>query len=101
MPILPIVLLVMLSLAWYATLCVVVARRRLDRSRSNQPIPTREKLTATGASEQIARLLAEGRKIEAIKAYREEISGTGLKDAKSAIDDILQRARAADMSAPT
>ncbi|TDE94816.1 hypothetical protein EXU48_08445 [Occultella glacieicola] len=38
-----------------------------------------------GPSSRVADLLARGKKIEAIKAYREE-TGAGLKEAKDAVD---------------
>lgn len=42
-------------------------------------------LIEAGASSSVAELLANGKTIEAIKAYREE-NKVGLKEAKSAID---------------
>jgi hypothetical protein len=42
----------------------------------------------TGPSDRVRRLAAEGRKIEAIKAYREEMGG-GLKEAKDAVEGIV------------
>ncbi|HZC76451.1 MAG TPA: hypothetical protein VE258_01800, partial [Ktedonobacterales bacterium] len=46
---------------------------------------------ATGASERVAALVAEGHMIEAIKAYRQE-TGVGLREAKIAIDGLVRRA---------
>src|SRR5690606_3168978 len=48
---------------------------------SGQPPPT----DAVGARSQIAELIANGRKIEAIKRYR-DLTGAGLKESKDAID---------------
>ena len=44
---------------------------------------------AAGVTDGIAELLAEGRKIEAIKLYRER-TGVGLKEAKDAVDRLQE-----------
>ena len=44
------------------------------------------------ASDQIADLIRRGKKIEAIKVYREQ-TGVGLKDAKDAVEDMERRLR--------
>ncbi len=46
------------------------------------------------ASEQIRDHLFAGRKIDAIKLYRESIPGTGLKEAKDAVDAFEANLRA-------
>jgi ribosomal protein L7/L12 len=45
------------------------------------------------ASDRVKMHLSTGNKIEAIRAYREENPGVGLKEAKEAVED-LQRGRA-------
>jgi len=79
-------------LAWYVGLMIVVARRRLGVSGPLKPFPDKEALVDAGASEHMASLLADGRKIDAIQAYRQEMNRPGLKEAKLAVDAILARA---------
>jgi len=46
-----------------------------------------------GFDEEIKRLIRSGRKIEAIKLYRERFTGVGLKDAKDAVEAIEREMR--------
>jgi ribosomal protein L7/L12 len=50
-------------------------------------------VAAVGGNATVLTLLAAGRKIEAIKVYR-EATGVGLKDAKDAVEALEQRAAA-------
>jgi ribosomal protein L7/L12 len=51
-----------------------------------------EDLVAAGASQRVAALVAAGLKIDAIKAYRDEM-GIGLREAKTAVDGLSSHAR--------
>ena len=53
-------------------------------------LPAPERRSFSNAEEEIVFLLEQGRKIEAIKLYREQ-TGTGLKEAKEAVEDIARR----------
>ena len=80
--------------AWMLVLRMIVAiRRRVLHMPTPAPWwPPQGELMAAGASEEMAALIAAGQKIYAIKLYREEM-GTGLYEAKLAIDGVLIRAR--------
>ncbi len=85
---LPILVLMLSAMAFGFTLAIVLglARRRgPGPGRALPPAPPSE--TSRPAGEEIHRLIATGRKIEAIKVYREQ-TGCGLKEAKDAIDAI-------------
>lgn len=73
----------------FAALFMVLVRWRQRHAQPMRP-PRQGDLVALGASEQVAGHLAAGNKIAAIKAYREE-TGTGLYDAKTAIDGFVRR----------
>ena len=71
------------------------------RQRESMPPMWRlrpEDLVATGASERVAALVAQGHTIEAIKAYRDEV-GVGLRAAKTAVDGLRSRARTRQLMA--
>ena len=61
----------------------VVVALWIERSRVN---PTRVITEGSSLSPRVGALLASGRKIEAIKVYREE-TGVGLEEAKKAVED--------------
>lgn len=74
---------------------ISVVASLLQQRRATRPparVPQQEELVQVGASERVATLLAAGRKIDAIIAYREEAGGVGLTDAKRAVDAVLIRA---------
>lgn len=67
-------------------LAVVVAAVLRGRARARPP-----RIDPTTATEHdVHRLLSAGRKIEAIKAYR-ELHGVGLKEAKEAVERMQDR----------
>jgi ribosomal protein L7/L12 len=68
----------------------------LQERKARRPparVPRQEELVQVGASDRVAALLAAGRKIDAIIAYRDQSGGVGLTDAKRAVDAWLIRAR--------
>jgi ribosomal protein L7/L12 len=85
----------------YAVFYVIAARRvtaaHRRRQRYAQPLqpPRQDDLVAAGASEQVAALLAVGRKINAIKAYKDEM-GVGLTVAKRAVDGFESQGRTSE-----
>ena len=64
----------------------VLNRRRTDDLRQTGLYPP----PGQGSDADVERLVALGRKIDAIKLYR-EIHGTDLKSAKDAVDKIAQK----------
>jgi hypothetical protein len=75
------------------SMIVNIIRRQLGYSRLPKPFPRKEDLVSVGASEQIAALLASGRKIDAIRVYHQEANQQRLYTAKAAIDTFLVHAR--------
>jgi large subunit ribosomal protein L7/L12 len=72
---------------------LVVGRLTAPKERTTtiyQPAPARETVADAGADAEIDALLRRGNKIEAIKRYRETY-GTGLKEAKDAVEAIEAR----------
>ena len=79
------------------------AVRQLVRGSPVVPPPDPERLAAllrAGVSESVAACLAAGNKLGAIRLYREEHPGMGLKDAKDAIDRLLSSAPPPDQECP-
>src|SRR5207302_9114522 len=64
--------------------CGAWTDHRDKMSPGSEPAPA-----AIGLEERVRSLLAEGRKIEAIRAYRES-TGAGLKEAKDVVDALEQ-----------
>lgn len=98
----PVFLLLALTAGILAAACmcalllqtITAIRRRILHLPTPAPWwPPQGDLVAAGASDEMAALIAGGGKINAIKMYREE-TGVGLYEAKSAVDDVLIRARA-------
>ncbi len=56
------------------------------------PMQTLQTLGPAASSSDVMQLIRQGKKIEAIKLYREQ-TGVGLKDAKDAVEDIERRSR--------
>ena len=63
-----------------------INRRRADTLRQSGLLPAR----GQGTSADVERLVALGKRIDAIKVYR-EIHGTDLKSAKEAVDRLAAR----------
>lgn len=64
---------------------------KLSRSSSDGlPRPDRQPPPGEGTEADVERLVLSGRRIDAIKLYR-EIHGVGLKEAKEAVDKLAAR----------
>jgi ribosomal protein L7/L12 len=80
-------------------LAIFTARRQRQEVSTARPrLPRQEELEDEGASPAVAAHLAQGNKISAIKAYRDE-TGAGLYDSKVAVDQLASRVRARDFVA--
>ena len=66
------------------------AKDAIEALERGGDLPVPERRSFSNAEEEIVFLLEQGRKIEAIKLYREQ-TGTGLKEAKEAVEDIARR----------
>jgi ribosomal protein L7/L12 len=86
-----VVLLICLLGSPISMVTLLLRQRRATRPPERLPQP--EELVQVGASEPVATLLATGRKIEAIIAYREAAGRVGLTEAKRAVDAFLIGAR--------
>lgn len=64
---------------------IVLKSVDLRGSRASPAPKTRRVDTAAGSEDEIRSLLANGRKIDAIKLYR-ELHGVGLKEAKESVE---------------
>ena len=86
--------------SWVATISAWVAarRQRQEASRPRPRLPSQEELEAAGASPAVAAYLAQGNKISAIKAYRDE-THAGLYDSKMAVEQMVSRVLAKDFVA--
>ncbi len=65
---------------------LAVAKETVESLERGESLPTREPVDSTMEAE-IVRLLERGKKIEAIKVYRER-TGVGLKEAKDAVEAV-------------
>jgi ribosomal protein L7/L12 len=63
------------------------AKEAVEMLEREGRLPVAERRGLPNVSEEIVSLLEQGRKIEAIKLYREQ-SGAGLKEAKEAVEEI-------------
>jgi ribosomal protein L7/L12 len=59
-------------------------------SKSQGPVARPPTMAPLASSPDIEMLLRQGKKIEAIKVYREQ-TGVGLKDAKDAVEEMERR----------
>jgi len=80
------VLYIVVAVAAAALALNAMNRRRTDDLRQTGLYPP----PGQGSDADVERLVALGRKIDAIKLYR-EIHGTDLKSAKDAVDKIAER----------
>jgi len=80
------VLYIVVAFAAVALALNAMSRRRTDDLRQTGFVPP----PGQGSDADVERLVALGRKIDAIKLYR-EIHGTGLKTAKDAVDEIAEK----------
>jgi ribosomal protein L7/L12 len=80
------VLYIVVAVATGALALSVLNRRRTDDLRQTGLYPP----PGQGSDADVERLVALGRKIEAIKLYR-QIHGTDLKSAKDAVDKIAEK----------
>jgi ribosomal protein L7/L12 len=80
------VLYIVVAVAAAALALNAMSRRRTDDLRQTGLYPP----PGQGSDADVERLVALGRKIDAIKLYR-EIHGTDLKSAKDAVDKIAQK----------
>jgi ribosomal protein L7/L12 len=63
-------------------------RRRAAGAADRNPEPVRRELPTP--EPEVVILVEQGRKIQAIKRYREQNPGTGLKEAKDVIDGLVE-----------
>ncbi len=80
------VLYIVVAVAAAALALNAMNRRRTDDLRQTGLYPP----PGQGSDADVERLVALGRKIDAIKLYR-EVHGTDLKSAKDAVDKIAER----------
>ena len=66
------------------------AKDAIDALEREGRLSVSEQQASSNLEEEIVALLERGRKIEAIKHYREQ-AGVGLKESKEAIEDIARR----------
>lgn len=66
------------------------AKEAVEALESGGKLPDSGSQDSSEVEDEIATLLERGKKIAAIKRYR-ELTGTGLKHAKEAVEDIAQR----------
>ncbi|GER83260.1 hypothetical protein KTAU_18970 [Thermogemmatispora aurantia] len=82
-----------IALVCLGALTVVITQllgRRSTPVRSpEERFRLREQLIASGVSPRVAEYIAQGKRLEAIKAYRDE-TGQSLKEAVRYIDPLLQ-----------
>jgi len=72
-----------------AALAFIVWARRLDRSGASTAGPGRSPEGPGAAPLDVLELMQRGRKIDAIKLYREE-HGVGLREAKEAVEALAE-----------
>ncbi|WP_069805401.1 hypothetical protein [Thermogemmatispora onikobensis] len=68
---------------------VSIGRRSIPMRSPEEQARLREQLIASGLSPRVAEYIAQGKRLEAIKAYRDE-TGQSLKEAVRFIDPLLQ-----------
>lgn len=84
--------IVIIIAACTASLMIIVIAVQRQSQTTRQDRPGRlERLTALGVSSQVAHYLANGERLNAVKAYRDE-TGLGLKEATSYVDKMLKQA---------
>ena len=66
------------------------AKDAVEAQLLGQPTPLRDEKAILSASEEVAALVRAGKKLEAIKRYREQ-TGMGLAEAKAAVDALARR----------
>lgn len=66
------------------------AKQAVEAFAEGSPLMVREKPEPGDYEAEVLRLLSEGRKIQAIKLYRERM-GVGLKDSKEAVEALAKR----------
>ncbi|UCE85635.1 MAG: ribosomal protein L7/L12 [Deltaproteobacteria bacterium] len=72
-------------------LAAIVFRAVVKRRERGPELRRRTPLTSRATDAEIELLVAEGRKIEAIKAYRTR-HGVGLEEAKDAVEEMARHA---------
>jgi ribosomal protein L7/L12 len=74
---------------------IVIAIQRQSLSSKQDPARRLERLVTLETSSQVAHYLAQGDRLNAVKAYRAE-TGSDLKEATSYIDKLIQQADQAE-----
>ncbi|MBX5450971.1 hypothetical protein [Thermogemmatispora sp.] len=69
---------------------ISIGRRSVPARSPEECARLREQLIASGLSPRVAEYVAQGNRLEAVRAYREE-TGLGLKEATRYIDELLKQ----------